>query len=133
MCVHHLSVADPAFLIFDHLEGEAREEIKYRSAAERGDPAKALAILQELYGCAQPYLTLQQAFFSLHQLEGETLHEFSLALMALMAQVKQCAPDGMPNTDVPLRDQFIEHVLDCSLRSELKQFVRHQPTAILLE
>nr|XP_046249999.1 uncharacterized protein LOC124061801 [Scatophagus argus] len=113
--------------------GEAKEEIKYRSAAERGDPGKVLTILQELYGCAQPYVTLQQAFFSRHQLEGETLHEFSLALMALMAQVRQCAPDGVPNADILLRDQFIEHVLDCSLRRELKQLVRRQPTVTLLE
>ena len=129
----HLSAADQALFIFDHLEGEAREEIKFRSAAERRDPTKIFTILQEMYGCMQPYVTLQQAFFSRHQLEGETLHEFSLALMALMAQVKQCAPDGVPNADVLLRDQFIEHVLDCSLRRELKQFVRRQPTATLLE
>lgn len=133
VCARHLSVADQALYIFDHLEGEAREEIRFRSSAERGDPARVLAILQELYGCAQSYVTLQQAFFSRHQLEGETLHEFSLALMALMAQVKQRAPDGMPNADVLLRDQFIEHVLDSSLRRELKQLVRRRPTATLLE
>lgn len=135
VCVRarHLSAADQALYIFDHLEGEAREEIKFRSSAERVDPARVLAILQELYGCAQSYVTLQQAFFSRHQLEGEMLHEFSLALMALMAQVKQRAPDGMPNADVLLRDQFIEHVLDSSLRRELKQFVRSKPAATLLE
>lgn len=129
----HLGAADQALFIFDHLEGEAKEEIKFRSAAERADTGKVFTILKELYGCAQPYVTLQQPFFSRHQLEGETLHEFSLALMALMAQVKQCAPDGVPNADVLLRDQFIEHVLDCSLRRELKQFVRRQPTVTLLE
>lgn len=129
----HLSVADQAFFIFDHLEGEAREEIKFRSSAERGDPARVLTILSELYGCAQSYVTLQQAFFSRRQLEGETLQEFSLALMSLMAQVQQRAPDGMLNADVLLRDQFIEHVLDSSLRRELKQFVRRQPNATLLE
>lgn len=39
------------------------------------------------------------------------LQEFSLALMALMAQVEQHAPGGMPNADALLRDQFIKHVL----------------------
>ncbi|XP_036980065.1 ectodysplasin-A receptor-associated adapter protein isoform X2 [Acanthopagrus latus] len=33
----HLGAADQALFIFDHLEGEAKEEIKFRSAAERGD------------------------------------------------------------------------------------------------
>lgn len=59
--------------------------------------------------------------------------EFSLALMALMEQVKQRAPDGLLNAEVLLRDQFVEHVLDGALRRELKQFVRRQPTATLLE
>ena len=77
--------------------------------------------------------TLQQAFFSRKQQEGETLLEFSLALMALMEQVKQHAPDWLLNSEVLLRDQFVEHVLDSALRRELKLFVRRQPTATLLE
>ena len=113
------------------MEGEAKEEIKFRSAAEQRDPAQILAILKELYGCSQAYVTLQQAFFSQHQQEGETLQEFSLALMALIAQVERQVPDGMPNADVLLRDQFIKHVLDSSLHRELKQLVRRQPTITL--
>jgi len=50
-----------------------------------------------------------------------------------MTSVKQRAPSGIPNAEVLLRDQFVEHVLDGSLRRELKQFVRRQPTATLLE
>lgn len=133
MRARHLSMVDQAFFIFDHLGGEAREEIKYRTSAERSNPASVLAILKELYGCARSYVTLQQAFFSRKQQEGETLLEFSLALMALMEQVKQRAPDGLLNSEVLLRDQFVEHVLDSALRRELKQFVRRQPTATLLE
>lgn len=133
MRARHLSTGDQAFFIFDHLEGEAREEIKYRTSAERSDPTKVLAILKELYGCAKSYVTLQQAFFFRKQQEGETLLEFSLALMALMEQVKQRAPDGLLNSEVLLRDQFVEHVLDSALRRELKQLVRRQPTATLLE
>lgn len=60
--VRHLSAADQAFFLFDHLEGEAREEIKYRTSAEMNDPAKILAILRELYGCAESYITFQHAF-----------------------------------------------------------------------
>lgn len=129
----HLSVADQAFFIFDHLEGEAREEIKYRTSTERSDPARILAILTELFGCSGSYVTLQQAFFSRKQQEGETLLEFSLALMALMGLVKGCAPEGSLNTELLLRDQFVEHVLDNALRRELKQLVRRQPAATILD
>ena len=132
MRARHLSAADQAFFIFDHLEGEAKEEIRYRPSVERGGAVKVVSILKELYGLSQSYVTLQQAFFSRQQQEGESLQEFSLALMALMEQVRQCAPDGVPNGEVLLRDQFIEHVLDSALRRELKQFVRGEPTATLL-
>ncbi|KAI3361878.1 hypothetical protein L3Q82_002197 [Scortum barcoo] len=65
-------------------EGEASDEIKYRSSAEREDPDKILAILRELYGCSDSFVVLQEAFFSRRQQEGETLQEFSLSLMGLM-------------------------------------------------
>lgn len=129
----HLTAADQALFIFDHLDGEAKQEIKFRSTAERRDPITILSILKELYGCQQSYITLQQDFFARRQIEGESLQEFSLALMSLMAQVKQQAPDGMPNSEVLLRDQFTEHVLDGALRRELKQLVRRQPTITLME
>ncbi|XP_023815430.1 uncharacterized protein LOC110015877 [Oryzias latipes] len=133
MRTRHLSVADQAFFLFDHLEGEARDEIKYRPGSDREDPARVIAVLQELYGCTDSYVALQEAFFSRRQQEGETLHEYSLALMSLMASVKGAAPSGVPNAEILLRDQFVEQVFDCALRRELKQFVRRQPTATLLE
>ncbi|XP_048848763.1 uncharacterized protein LOC125718760 [Brienomyrus brachyistius] len=133
MRARHLAVSDQAFFLFDHLEGEAREEIRYRSGVERGDPACIIDVLQELYGCSEPYVALQEAFFSRRQQEGETLQEFSLSLMGLMEKVKQRAPSGTLNADVLLRDQFVEHVLDGALRRELKQMVRRQPTATLLD
>ncbi|KAK2848310.1 hypothetical protein Q7C36_009992 [Tachysurus vachellii] len=133
MRARHLSTADQAFFLFDHLEGEARDEIRYRSDAERGDPDKIIQVLRELYGCSLSYVALQQAFFSRGQQEGETLLEFSLALMGLLEKVKQQAPHAIPNAEVLLRDQFVEHVLDISLCRELKQLVRRQPTSTLLE
>ncbi len=92
-----IPVADQAFFLFDYLEGEAREEIRHRSATERGDPDKIFAALRELYGCSLSYVALQEAFFSRIQQEGETLLEFSLALMSLQERVKQQSPTAMPN------------------------------------
>lgn len=133
VCACHLSAGDQAFFIFDHLEGEAKEEIKYQPSRDQRDPERSFAILKELYGCDQSYVTLQQAFFSRQQQEGESLQEFLLALMALMEQIKQRAPDGMLNVEVLLRDQVVEHVGDSGLLRELKQFIHPQPMATLLE
>lgn len=133
MRARHLARTDQAFFLYDHLTGEARDEIKYRPSEERRDPDKIISILRELYGCSKSYVALQEAFFSRKQQDGETLQEFSLALLSLMDKVKQSAPDAVPNSDVLLRDQFTEHVLDGALRRELKQLVRRQPRATLLE
>lgn len=133
MRVQHLAANDQADFLYDHLEGEARDEIKYRPSVDRRDPARIIAILRELYGCTDSYVVLQEAFFSRRQQEGETLQEFSLALMSHMAKVKGQAPDGMPNAEALLRDQFNEYVLDGALRRELKQMVRRKPMATLLD
>lgn len=133
MRARHLSLADQAFFLYDHLEGEAREEIKYRPAAERTDPMKIRTILRELYGCTQSHVSLQEAFYSRKQQDGESLLEFSLALMSLMGKIKQASSQAIPNAEVMLRDQFIEYVIDGGLRRDLKQFVRRQPTATLLD
>lgn len=135
VCVRarRLSARDQAYFILDHLEGEAREELRYRPRTESEDPIKILDVLNDLDGCVQSYVTLQQSFFSRRQQEGETLSEFSLALMALLERVKQSAPDGLPNADIFLRDQFVEHVRDSALRRELKQFVHRHPAASLLD
>lgn len=53
--------------------------------------------------------------------------------MGLMERVRQRAPTGVPNSEVLLWDQFVEQVIDSTLRQELKQFVRRQPTATLLD
>lgn len=65
-----------------------------------------------LYGCDLSYVSLQCMFFSRKQQEGQSLQEFSLALMGIMDKVRRVAPDGMPNADILLRNQFIEYVND---------------------
>lgn len=128
-----LSVVDQAYFIFDHLEGEAKDEIRYRTRAEREDPEKILSILQELYGCARSYVSLQQCFFSRKQQDGESLQEFSHALNCLMEKVQRCAPRKMADAPTLLRDQFVEHVLDPNLRRELKRLVREEPRCTLID
>lgn len=133
MRVRHVGRADEAGFIFDHLEGEARDEIKYRTSAERDDPETVFKILKELYGCQKPYILLQEDFFSRRQLEGETLQEFSHALFCLMERVVANAPYRMTNSPTLLRDQFVENVNNPNLRRELKRLVRENPTSTLLD
>ena len=132
MRARHLAPIDQAYFIYDHLEGEAKKEIKYRPKEEREDPEKVLTILQELYSCSQSYVSLQELFFSRKQLEGESLQEYSHALFSLMERVVRSAPNSVPNSAILLRDQFVEQVNDPNLRRTLKQVVRTNPNATLL-
>lgn len=133
MRMRTMTVAEQAFFLFDHLEGEARDEIKYRPNVDKDNPERIISALRELYGCAESYIALQEAFYSRRQREGETLQEFSLALLGLFDSLKQQSPHAILNADVVVRDQFIECVLDNALRRELKQLVRRQPAVTLLD
>lgn len=109
MWARYLSKADKSFFLFEHLEGEAWEEIRHCPSEERGDPDKIIPILQELYGCFHSYVALQEAFCSRRQQDGESLFEFSLALMTLLERVKQQSPNAIPNAKIVLRDQFLSN------------------------
>ena len=47
----HMSKHDRALFLYDHLEGEARNEIKYRPSVVREDPAAIINVLKEVYVC----------------------------------------------------------------------------------
>lgn len=133
MRARYLGPLDQAYFIFDHLDGEAKDEVRFRPRDEREDPERILAILKELYGYSKSYVSLQEDFFSRKQLEGESLQEFSHALSFLMDKVVANAPSRMTNSAVLLRDQFVENVLDSSLRRELKRLVRSNSGLSLLD
>ena len=129
----HMSVLDKAMFLYDHLEGEARNEIKYRPVASRENPEEIIRILKEAYGCTKSYVYWQQRFFDRKQRENESLFEFSHALMDLMDRVKQSKGNAIPNSDEVLRDHFCEGVRDYTLRRELKRLVRDDEQLTLLD
>lgn len=119
-----MSTVDKALFVYDHLDGEARNEIRYRPSTVREDPNEIFKTLREVYGRSQSFVTLQQKFFDRKQHEGESLQEFSHTLIALMDQILQVRPSGVPRPQDVLRDQFCENVRDQALRRELMRLVR---------
>ena len=73
----HMSALDKALFVYDHLEGAARTEIKFRDNRVKEDANQIIAILKELYGCSKSYVSLQQKFFDRKQKEGESLGFFT--------------------------------------------------------
>lgn len=59
----HMSTVDKALFVYDHLDGEARNEIRYRPSVVREDHNEIFKALREVYGCSQSFVTLQQKFF----------------------------------------------------------------------
>ena len=59
----HMSTSDKALFVYDHLEGAARTEIKFRDISVKEDANQIITILKELYGCSKSYVSLQQKFF----------------------------------------------------------------------
>lgn len=135
VCIEGRGWSDREQVLFllDHLGGEAKMEIKLRSVAEREKPKRIFDILKSMYHGKSTFVQLQQKFFERKQQEGESLMEFSHSLMSLMEAVLSSDPNSVPNTDQVLRDQFVEHVKDVTLRRELKRFVRQNPCCSLLE
>jgi hypothetical protein len=124
---------DKALFLFDHLEGEARNEIKYRPVFTRENPDLIIEVLKEVYGCAKSYVYWQQRFFNRKQKDNESLFEFSHALMEMLEKVKQSNEGAVRNPDIVLRDQFCENVSDPMLRRELKRLVRGDSVLTLLD
>lgn len=131
--VRHMSIAEQLLFITDHLEGGAKSEVNFHPSSNRDTPEKIFAILTENYSCSQSYVAAQLQFFQRTQLEGESLRDFSHALKSLMDAVICKTPGGIPNADMLLRDQFIEHVLDDMLRRELKQRVLQEPNVTFVD
>ena len=124
---------EKAAYIYEHLGGEARQEIKYRTTAEKSNPQRILDILQEIYGQPQSLTKLQKQFFDRRQRDGESVREYSHALMAIMEEINHCKVKDAWCGDFALRDQFAENVCDGSLRRELKKSIRQQPAISFFE
>ena len=124
---------EKAIFLLDHLGGEPRSEVKHRPRREKEDPHKIIDILKLLYGSKKPLVVLQQRFYERKQQEGESLRQFSHALMSLMDAALDNYPDAVPNSQVALRDQFVERVRNGTLRHHLREVVRGKPSMTLIE
>ncbi|XDV30867.1 hypothetical protein PO909_033699, partial [Leuciscus waleckii] len=134
----HLSMrprlrSEQALAIFDLLDGEAGTEVRFRPVSERDVPEKIFNIITGVYGCSQLYISLQKQFFQRRQLEGESMREYSYALMSFMDVIKRKDPACFANSNIALRDQFIEFVRGSMFCRKLRRHVRLDPTLSFLD
>ena len=103
---------EKAAFIYEQLGGEARQEIKYQTQAVRSDPDRVLDVLKEVYGQPLSLTKLQKQFFDRRQKGGESVREYSHALMAIMEEINHCNISEAWAGEFALRDQFAENVCD---------------------
>ena len=126
LSVQHTQVEQATFLC-DLLDGEAKREVKFSSPTDRATPEAIFTILLDNFGCDQTYVSLQRQFFQRRQQDNESIREFSHALLHLMELLESKDPRGVSNSDLVIRDTFIENVRDTKLQRELAHLVRQHP------
>ena len=116
--------------IISHLEGAAREEIRYRPASEKKKPREVLAILHEVFGDKGTLSELFSEFLQCQQGEEQSLQEFSHVNMCKLDKIYKRDPKAIPNRDLTLRNQFAENVKPVWLRRDLKKRIRERPEIV---
>ena len=122
-----------ADLIYQHLTGNARDEIKYLDGNVRQEPLQMIRILREAFGDKENAMKLQKKFLDRKQLESETLRQYSYALMDIMKRLLRKDPSVFANEDKAISGQFSENVKDVFLRKHLKRILRTQPNITFME
>lgn len=113
--------------LYDHLQGQARDEIRTRAESERNTPAKIIEILQQLFQDADTIAQIQQQFFQRDQKKGESLQQYSLVLMKLVDRMLLKKRDVIGDKEVMLKERFIDGVIDYQLRREMRRFSLDHP------
>jgi len=119
---------EQAAYLYDHLDGEAQQEIKHCSEEVRKDPERLLETLKEAYGHPCSLTQAQKRFFDRRQREGESLREYSHALLSLAELINRCNHGIELCGEQAAGSQFAENVRDPALRRELKKIIRQDPT-----
>ena len=124
-----LGQRDRIEFIYEHVDGKVKAELRYRPEEDKRDAENILAIIQRVFGDSESLSALQEKFFRRVQKEGETLLEYSLALMQLFDKIQKCVGGGSlsrrgdTNADRTLKDKFTEGVRDDHLRRELRRLL----------
>ena len=136
-----------AVVLIDYLGGDAKDEVLCRPDEDRRDFGALVSVLRLVFGPLQTVTSLCAQFYSRMQSEGETLAEYSRALIRLHQRIEGAAPtvaerqalavlaDGALKHQVVVgvRDEWVQHELRrLVLRSADRPFVVVREEALCL-
>ena len=109
-------------LVYDHLTGPAKDEVRIRPEADRNTASKLLDILRQTFQDAETVAQLQQRFYQRNQKADESLQSYSLILMKLVDRMGKKDKAMLGDRDLMLTERFIDGVHDHQLRREMRRF-----------
>ena len=119
-----LADRNAADFIVNHLEGAAREEIRYCLDESKCTVKEVFDALRNAF---REKVTVNEAldlFAARKQQDKESLRDYSYSLMSLLERAVAIDPMCVVSKDLCLRDRFVENVRDHHLRKYLKSQVR---------
>ena len=128
LALRHMSKAEEAAFIREHLAGNARKEILGRGPALYNSPNAILAVLVRVFGDGDTLPQLQQMFFSYRQAQSENLVNCSLHLVELYDQIVKLDSTYGSCRETSLKGRLAEAVLDQGLQRELRRLNQDAPS-----
>jgi RNA polymerase-interacting CarD/CdnL/TRCF family regulator len=99
----------------------ARDEVRLRTEKERDTAEKVFAILRNAFKGQRTSVKKLGDFYTRSQRQGETLQEYSLALMALRSAANKAGEEAI--SEKLLCQQFLEGMADEGLSRELSRLL----------
>ena len=133
-----LGEAAHAAALLDLLGGRAREEVLCHPASTRAELKSLVGILKSRFGTHETAQSLYKHFHARMQLEGESLAEFSCAIMRLHDRMMKAATESQAHgmalmREEELKGQFADGVRDQAVRYELLRMAMHNANRPFLE
>lgn len=119
---------EQVYFLISHLEGPAKDEIRYRASPEKNTPQKILTILKDAFGERATTSELMTEFYQCKQDYSETLRDFSRKLMKKLDPFLRLDNSYVTDKDKLLRNKLSENVTNTCLKRELKKIIRARPT-----
>ena len=116
-------------VLIDYIGGDAKDEVLCRPDEVRRDFGALVSLLRRMFGPLQTVTSLYAEFYSRMQSEGETLAEYSRALIRLHQRIEGAAPTMAERHalavlgDGALKHQFVVGVREEWMQHELRRLV----------
>ena len=134
-----IPASQKAQVILNHLDGEARQEIKCHAiSSDELDCSQLINLLKRHFGSKETSQSLLKKFHERIQHENESLDQYSRILICMYNDIIKVAPSGEKKSyqdlkDSSLIDKFVQGTRNPSVRLELRRIQLASPGKTFLE